>query len=145
MKPRRYPHLGPKTTFGSLIVYDKTCQFGNPTPREPPTLTLLTKLYEMVGSLSPVDIMTMLVAEVLVNVVEIAERQLRGVGGLTQGQVADTFFYNVAGDMKDESVCVCVCVCVCVRACACVSDTHLLEYKLIAFNTAFGGRLRGEL
>ena len=29
--------------------------------------------------------------------------------------------------------------------CVCVCYTHLLKNKLIAFNTAFGGRLRGEL
>ena len=44
---------------------------------------VLTKLYEVVRPLSPMDIVTMLVAEVLVDIVEITERQLRRVGRLT--------------------------------------------------------------
>ena len=37
MNPRKYCHLVPKISYGSLFVYEKTCQFGNPilsgTPR----------------------------------------------------------------------------------------------------------------
>ena len=55
-----------------------------PPQKNPDThIHVLTKLYEVVRPLSSVDIVTMLVAEVLVDIVEITERQLRRVGRLT--------------------------------------------------------------
>ena len=55
-----------------------------------------TKLDEVVWSLGAMDVMPMLVTELLVDVLQVAEGQLGRVCGLTQGQVADPLLDDVA-------------------------------------------------
>lgn len=57
---------------------------------------MLTKLDKEVRSLCLVHLMAVLLNELCVEVVEVAEGQLRGVGLLTKSQVADAFFNDIA-------------------------------------------------
>lgn len=59
------------------------------------TITL-TKLYEVVRSLCSVYIMSVFLTESLVEFLQVAERQACRVAGFTQGEVAYSFFYDVA-------------------------------------------------
>ena len=57
--------------------------------------SLLTKLYEVVWSLSSVYIMSVFFTESFMEFLKVAERQPWRVVGLTQCEVAYTFLYDV--------------------------------------------------
>ena len=84
-------------------------------PRSSSTLThtqhpipcRLTKFNEMVRSLGLVNFLAILLAELSVEVFQVTECQSWGVTRLTQSQVADTCFYDVAGGgggVRDKEV-----------------------------------------
>ena len=76
----------------------------------------------------------MLLTEVLVDVFEVAEGQLRWVAVLTQGQVAYPFLYDVAMERERGGYIV-----------GWGGGGGLLKDELVAFDAALGGRLGREL
>lgn len=54
----------------------------------------------MVGSLCFVDLLPILLAEVFVQILQVLEGQARRVLSLTQRKIADSRFYDVAGERE---------------------------------------------
>ncbi len=59
-----------------------------------------TKFYEVVRSLSSVYVTAVLLAELVVQALEVAVGQSGGIGGLTQHQVADTILNYITGGKR---------------------------------------------
>ena len=93
-------------------------------------LLTLTKLYEVVWTLGPVYIMTMLLTELSVKSVKKGEGEAGGVGGLTQGQVTDTLLNHIAGgrraDTGHSKLAAMPQNLVCMSTCLCMWHTRLL-------------------
>ena len=82
--------------------------------------------------------MSVLLTEVSVYVLQVAEGKLGRVGLLTESQVADALFYRITtrggreGERGRKGA----------REGVCMKHLHSLEYELVALNAAFGGGLR---